>query len=477
MSGLVERLQAAGVDPAVLYAALEKEWERRKSRNRLASYAPYTKQREFHALGATVRERLLMAGNQLGKTIAGGFETAMHLTGRYPDWWQGRRFTKATNVWASGVTREGVKDGAQRVLLGRPGELGTGTIPADCIIGTPLSHPGVADAMASVRIAHVNGGTSHLVFKSYDQGREKWQAETLDAVWFDEEPPEDIYSEGLTRTNAAGATGGIAYTTFTPLLGMSKVVKRFLSDPSPDRAVVTMTIDDAEHYTPEMREKIAASYPEHEREARTKGIPTLGSGRVFPVAESAIAEDAITIPHHWKRIVGLDIGWDHPTAAVWLAWDADADVIHVTDCYRVRQATVATHASAIRARGVWIPVAWPHDGLQHDKASGDQIAAAYKREGINMLPDRATFDDGTNGVEAGVMDMLERMQTGRWKVARHLNDWFEEFRLFHREDGKLVKEGDDLMSASRYGLMMKRFAATDVKEKPLDLSKLRRSVI
>lgn len=467
MNDVAAICERGGTTPEAMLAWLRSIADQRKSENRLATYQPYPKQREFHAASATHRERLLMAGNQLGKTLAGGFESAMHLTGRYPDWWTGKRFDRPVKMWASGVTREGVRDGAQRVLLGRPGEMGTGTIPKASIHGQPLSAQGVADGIAAVRVEHVSGGISHLGFKSYDQGREKWQADTLDIVWFDEEPPEDIYTEGLTRTNA---TGGIVYTTFTPLLGMSRVVKRFLSEPSPDRHVTTMTIDDAEHYTPEQRAQIIASYPEHEREARTKGTPMLGSGRVFPVAEEAIAEDAIAIPRHWKRIVGFDIGWDHPTAAVWLAYDADADCIHVTDCYRKSQALISTHASAVKSRGAWIPVAWPHDGLQHDKKSGEIIANLYRKEGVNMLPEHATHPEhegGGYGVEAGVLDMLERMQTGRWKVARHLNDWWEEFRIYHREDGQIVKEFDDLMSASRVGLMMKRFAIVDPK-KPTD---------
>lgn len=474
MSAVAAVLDRAGIEPAVLLRALEREAQRRSAENRLARYRPYAKQRAFHDAGVTFRERMFMAGNQLGKTEAGGEESAMHLTGRYPNWWQGRRFDHPVKMWASGVTRDGVRDGAQRVLLGRPGELGTGTIPKACIQGTPLSAQGVPDGYASAKIEHVSGGVSHLAFKSYDQGREKWQAETLDIVWFDEEPPEDIYTEGLTRTNAAGERGGIVYLTFTPLLGMSRVVKRFLSDPSPDRHVTTMTIEDAEHYTPEQRQRIIDSYPEHEREARTKGVPMLGSGRIFPVAESVIAEEAIAIPSHWKRIVGLDIGWDHPTAAVWLAWDADTDTIHVTDCYRVKMAPVSTHASAIKARGKWIPVSWPHDGLQHDKGSGEQIAELYRREEVNMLAERATFDDGTNGVEAGVLDLLDRMQTGRFRVAKHLHDWWEEFRIYHREDGKIVKEFDDLMAATRYGLMMLREAIVQPKKNAVDDAALRK---
>lgn len=453
-------LTANGLDPVVLLKRLQGEQAKRVAENKLATYRPYAKQGQFHAQGATHRERLFLAGNQLGKTLAGGFEVAMHLTGKYPDWWTGRRFSKRTIWWVGGVTGEATRDGAQRILLGREGERGQGTIPAKDIIGTPLSRQGVADAVAIAKIAHVSGGQSTIIFKSFDQGREKWQGDTIDGVWFDEEPPEDIYTEGLTRTNAGGdGAGGIAMVTFTPLLGMSNVVKRFLLETSPQRTTTTMTIDDAEHYTAEQRAAIIASYPEHEREARTLGIPVLGSGRIFPVTEESIRWEATPLPKYFKRIVGLDFGWDHPTAAVWLTWDADTDTVYVTDCYRVRQATPIIHGAAIKARGAKIPVAWPHDGLQHDKGSGEQLAQLYRKQGVAMLPERAQYpDERGNGVEAGVIDMLERMETGRWKVAAHLSDWWEEFRLYHRKDGKIVKIGDDLMSASRIGMMSLRFA-------------------
>ena len=133
--------------------------------------------------------------------------------------------------------------------------------------------------------------------------------------------------------------------------------------------------------------------------------------------------------------------------------------MHITDCYRLREETPVVHSAAIKARGAWIPVAWPHDGLAHDKGSGEQVAALYRAQGVNMLPERATFQDGGNGLEAGVLDILDRMRTGRFKVAAHLNDWWEEFRLYHRKEGLVVKERDDLMSATRYGVMMLRFSA------------------
>ena len=223
------------------------------------------------------------------------------------------------------------------------------------------------------------------------------------------------------------------------------------------RHVTTMTIDDAEHYTPEQRAEIIASYPAHEREARTKGIPIMGSGRVFPVLEEDILVEPFAIPMHWPVINGLDFGWDHPFACVTLAWDRDADCLYVTREYAARESTPVIHAAAVRAWGP-VPCAWPHDGLQHDKGSGEQLAAQYRAQGLPMLHEKATFEDGSNGVEAGVSEMLTRMETGRWKVFRTCIGWIGEFRLYHRDKGLIVKVKDDRISASRYAMMMRRFA-------------------
>lgn len=238
------------------------------------------------------------------------------------------------------------------------------------------------------------------------------------------------------------------------------------------RHVTRMTIDDAEHYTPEEREAIIASYPAHERDARAKGIPTLGSGRIFPVADELITVEPMDIPDIWPVIGALDFGWDHPTAAIKLAWDRDADAVYVTHAYKAKEETPIIHAAAVKPWGDWLPWSWPHDGLQHDKGSGKQLSELYADQGLKMLHQHAQFDDGSNGVEAGLMDMLERMQTGRFKVFSHLNEWFEEFRLYHRKDGKVVKEFDDLMAATRYGIMTLRYAET--KPKPFKAPRIGR---
>lgn len=404
-----------------------------------------------------------MAGNQLGKTWAGAFEMAMHLTGTYPEGWGGRKFLdKPIVAWAGSVSTLATRDTVQRLVVGRPGNHGTGAIPKSAIIET-RSALGTPDLLDHIKVRHSSGGTSIIAFKSYEQGREKWQGESLDVVWFDEEPPANLYFEGLTRTNA---TGGMAYMTFTPLLGMSDVVSRFLIDQPPGTQVIKMTIDDAEHYTQEQRDAIISSYPSHERDARAKGIPTLGSGIIFPIIEDEIIVDPFKVPDYWKHVAGIDFGWDHPTGAAKLAYDADNDVVYLTADYRANELTPVLHVASLKPWGDWFPWAWPHDGLQHDKGSGVQLAENYRLNGLNMMYERATWPDGTNGVEAGVQDMLERMQTGRWKVFSTCQSWLDERRLYHRKDGKIIKERDDVISASRYAYMMLRFAVPKREKVP-----------
>ena len=201
---------------------------------KILDYKPYKKQIEFHNAGKDHSERLFIAGNQLGKTIAGGAEWAIPLTGRYPSGWDGAVFDKPVTMWASGVTNEGTRDNPQRILIGPPTieeAWGTGMIPKNSLVAwnRAMGTPNLLDN-ATIRWGgggDVQAGVSILNFKSYEKGREKWQGPTIDGVWFDEECPQDIYTEGLTRTNN-GQRGQFAIMTFTPLLGMSEVVRMFL---------------------------------------------------------------------------------------------------------------------------------------------------------------------------------------------------------------------------------------------------------
>ena len=189
-------------------------------------------------------------------------------------------------------------------------------------------------------------------------------------------------------------------------------------------------------------------------------MPSMGSGRIFPLAEERIVIDRRDFPSHFARIGGIDFGFTHPTAAVEIVWDRDQDVCYVTKTHRLAEASPIIHAAALRSWGDLV-FSWPRDGRRETlEGAGLPLAEQFRANGLKMLHEHAQFQDGSVSVEAGLMDMLQRMESGRLKVFRHLNDWLEEWRLYHREDGKVFKEFDDLMCATRYGLMMLRYAKT-----------------
>jgi phage terminase large subunit-like protein len=300
----------------VLLKRLAAEQERRIVENRLQHYKPYDRQQDFHAAGATHRERLLMAGNQLGKTLAGGFEMSMHATGRYPNWWKGKRFDRPITGWACGVTNETVRGTVQRVLVGRPDAIGTGAIPKDCL-AEMVPARGIADLLDTIKVRHISGGISTIALKSYISGRERFQGETLDVVWLDEEPGADIYTECLTRTNVGSNP---IFMTFTPLLGVSEVVRRFLMEKSPDRNITSMTIDDVTHYSEEEKARIirvlsraraGVPHPWHSGAGKRPNLP--GCGREH---SDRPARDTRSLAAHRRNGFWLQLGLCGRRAAV-----------------------------------------------------------------------------------------------------------------------------------------------------------------
>ena len=437
--------------------------EERKKYRAKDFFEPYEKQIEFFDLGASKRERMLRAGNQLGKTEGGAFEMACHLTGEYPDWWFGLRFDHPVKAWAVGLTTQVTRDILQGKLCGEPGvaqALGSGMIPKECFAAEPTLARGITGAFDTVQVKHytdgVYDGISVLKFKSAEQGREKFQSATLDLVWSDEEPPMDIYTELLARISA---TGGSIYTTFTPLQGRTELVERFeMSDSI--RGMVRMKATDAKHMTPEKIADLLKIYPRHEHESRINGEPMQGTGRVFPYPDAALEEPAIyDVPFHWRKGWAIDFGvggvTGHPFAAVLLLHDLDNDVVHVHAALKLTEGGPLAHAAAMKVIGINVPVSWPHDGHARE-SSGQSLASIYKAQGLRMQSDHAKFEDGGYSTEAGILEMDQRIQTGRLKVASHLSAWFEEFRGYHRKDGLIVKLRDDLMSATRIGIMDRR---------------------
>ena len=449
------------------------EVHRVKTYERIWGFVPYPKQQQFLDLGLTKRERSLRAGNQLGKTEAGAAEVTYHMIGEYPADWLGRRFdAKAPVVWICGVSGQAVRDVQQKKLCGPPGveaEFGTGLIPKHLFESKPSLSHGVADAFDTMNVKHSSGRISQATFKSYEQGKGKFQGGTVDIIWLDEECPLDIYMECLARITA---TNGMLFLTATPLLGLTEIQRRFIREKSEDRAEVQMQLEDALHIDPKDYAKITAGYSAHQREARTRGTPMLGSGAVF----EEVTLDMIRVPisirgtdvvhakldiletRAWFKLWAIDFGIAHPFAAVLLMHDRDRDIIYVTYEIKIKGGVPAIHAARMKTVAANVPVAWPHDGTQRDKGSGIELAKQYKHEGLLMLPEHATHRTGGYATEPGIMELLSRMRSGRFGVALNCVEWQDEFSGYYRKEGIIVKENDDLLSATRIGTMQIRSA-------------------
>lgn len=436
---------------------LLEEKQRRRSRRKLQSYYPdtgplgrdyYPKHIEFFAAGATFRERLMMAANRVGKTEGvGGYETTLHLTGQYPAWWVGRRFSHPIKAWAAGDTSKTVREILQDKLLGAVGSWGTGLLPGDSISRIVRSTGGIADTVDTIYVKHISGGESKLVFKSYDQRREAFQGTEQDLIWLDEEPPQDIYVECLIRTMT---TNGLVLLTFTPLYGMSEVVLMFLPDgklPESNqvagRYICMATWDDAPHLSKTVRDELWATIPPHLRDARSKGIPQLGAGAIYPVSEDDLLVAPFEIPPYWPQGYGMDVGWN-ATAGVWGAFNRETDTLYLHHEYKKGQAEPTVHTAAFKAPGSWIPGFIDPASRGRGQKDGAQLLNDYQELGLQL-------ELADNGVESGLYSTFNRMATGRLKVFRTMVGWLAEFRLYRRDDkGHVVKSNDHYMDCTRY---------------------------
>ncbi len=445
---------------------LRERGRRRKERMLLFQYDEwYPWQRRFCEHTKDKYETCLCAANQVGKSRVGTEIDAFHLLGEYPDDYPGHRFDFPPLIWCLGYSMEKTRDLLQAKLFGkydRKDGFEGGLIPKDRIVDHGWESVNVPNAVRSVKVKHKHG-VSVVQFWSYTQGQHAIMGDVVDWVHIDEEPrDQSIRPQVLTRTiNGDRGRGGRVIYTFTPENGRTDLVVKFMDDPTKDQAFLKVGWRDAPHITSEKAERLLAQYPEHQRKMRSEGEPMLGHGRIYDIADEFILVDPFEIPAFWDTIVGMDFGYDHPQAFCKLAIDPDNDVIYLTNSWKQSKVSANDAFGAVKHWSQGIPVAWPADGLMHEKGRDVTVQQKdhYRDAGFLMLPEHATWLDGGNSVENGLYEIIDRQRSGRFKVFRGNEAYMEEHRNYHRDEkGKIVKVDDDLLDAARYAYMMRRYA-------------------
>jgi len=447
---------------------LLKERERRRGLTTISKVFDSLYPWQHRFIGSTLSHRssMLMAANRVGKTYTGCLVDSIHATGDYPDDWTGHRFDHAPLIWVLGYSGEKIRDLLQMPIVGTysGGELTGGLIPQDRIVDA-LPMMGTPRCCREVRVRHKSGGVSRLQFWSYTQGQHALMGDSLDWYHIDEEPKDStIYPQVITRTATGDkGKGGRGILTFTPENGRTELVINFMDKPGKSQYMQRATWDDAEHLTEETKEALLSQFPPYQRDMRTKGLPLLGAGLIFDLDVRDNVVEPFKCPSHYHIINAMDFGWDHPQAHIQLWIDRDSDVIYVANAYKASKKMPYEVWEIIGGWCKGVPTAWPHDGFQSEKGTGREQVERYKAKGWDTLHKQATWPNGGNGVEAGVIEMYNMIKNKKLMFIRSsgTSQLLEEFENYHRDDnGKIVKVGDDLLDALRYAYMMRRYAKT-----------------
>jgi len=396
----------------------------------------YKKALEFFKAGNSHRFRMFGGPNGCGKSFNLALELTYHITGEYPEWWEGKRQPEPKQWWIVAESGATFRDSLQILLLGNSlndDELGTGLIPKSKIRN--VSHwPSIGGAVQVIQVEHKLGHTCTISVKTSDQKRENLQASNLDGVLFDEEPPLDIYTECLYRLRGSPTKpSGMSLMGFTPLKGLTDVVLQYLENGAypingqhskdPDKYIVAIQdLDEVPHLSDEDKRAYRNNCPPHEKEARLYGRPGLGAGRIYPYSESQVFCKPRPIPEYWPRCFTLDFG-HHVTCALWGAKDPHTNTLYIyAEYYSETHQTAQIHALNIKAKGAWIHgICDPSGGGRQN--DGRLLQELFESEGLNLTP-------GENSFLAGVTRNCNMFENGTFKIFDNLEYTKNEFRVY-----------------------------------------------
>lgn len=430
------------------------------------------------------RETALFGMNQGGKTVALLAKARYHLTGLYPRGYKGVRFKEPIVAAMSGVTAQTTRDVLVNRLIGDIRNRGSGYLPKGSFdpdkdvvnLGGNVAHQvdhiyvDWHDESGEVK------GKSKCYFFTYKQGADRVMGYPLQWIGIDEECDFDVYDELSARLNA---TQGYMDISMTPMKGESKLYLHFRDSQHEElRRAIFYDIRQAEHFSDEKKRELILKYEHHPyREARLEGKAVAGVGLIYGCPDELIACEPFQIPRHYKQLIGIDL--PHTTgafAAVKLAWDAQNDVLYITDYYRASGHVWSVYAQAVsRMGGKTIPVAWPSDGrlkgLDRGAGASSTLISQYKDYGLKTLrePAHSITSQGKKdpSISPIIDEICERMSTGRFKVFKHLSGWFKEKSQYRHDGNKIVQSHSfepDGLDAMHKAVMMKRHAVSEIED-------------
>jgi phage terminase large subunit-like protein len=442
--------------------------------NQLKYFRPFEHQRTFFRTGKSER-RGILAANRIGKTVSTCYETAMHLTGIYPDWWEGHKFTGPITAMVAGEGWSQVALVLQNELLGTQDvkiteNLGSGAIPKECIITTTMRNDGAN--CIGCEIKHVSGGNSYLLFANYTQEVRQLQGFKLNLAVFDEQPPDDFFSEIVTRT---ATTQGKVLCSFTPLKGLNGLVSKFWNKEE-GYEYIRVSWDDVPEYDPwglpfllnETRRQLERDYLPHEREARIAGKPVMGKGAVFQLSNwptYKTGEIDFMRMTNIQRVIALDLGLVNDKTVISLMyWEP-----YERTCYLHKQIIVQGIEEAVptqyinhllRPEVFGTPIVLPADANTSGRytMSASSIRELFESYELNVY-DKAIMNPPdsqgrvTNHKSYGINQMRQMLEVGSLMVNENCTNFLSEAQNYYVDTQGRFSDPDDCIDSARYGLL------------------------
>jgi len=441
--------------------------------NALKYFRPFEHQRSFFT---TISDRRgILAANRIGKTVSTCYETAMHLTGIYPEWWQGKRYDRPITAMVAGEGWSQVALVLQNELLGTPDvklkdNIGSGAIPRDAIDQDTMRSDGAN--CIGVEIRHVTGGKSYLLFANYTQEVRQLQGFKLNLAVFDEQPPDDFFSEIVTRT---ATTQGMVMCSFTPLKGLNGLVSKFWNREEGYDYIRVSWADVPEHdpwgepfLLHSTRQQLERDYLPHERDARIQGKPIMGKGAVFQIRQWPTYKTG-DIPfqemRNISRVIALDLGLVNDKTVIslmyWDPYEKTAWLHRQIVVQGVEEAVPTQYINHLLRPEVYgTPIVLPADASTPGRytMSSTSIRELFEQYELNVIQGAIMNPPDpqgriTNHKSYGINQMRQMLEVGSLMINENCVDFLREAQNYYVDTQGRFSDPDDCIDSARYALL------------------------